>query len=497
MRIVLASSEAAPFSKTGGLADVAAALPKVLARAGHDVSLFIPHYPARTAASEIAVEPLDLSVDVNIGTRRVSARILRADLPRSRGAVFLIDQPLYFDRPGLYQVDGQDFPDNCERFVFFSRAVMEAVASLDLRPQIVHANDWQTGLMPALVQAEYARQPGFAETASVFTIHNLAFQGHFWHWDMLLTGLDWKYFNWKQMEYFGHLNLLKTGVVFADMVTTVSPNYAREIQTAEYGCGLDGVLRSHSQKLVGILNGIDTEVWNPETDSEIRCNYGIDDVEAGKAECKRALQERMGLPLRNDVPLLACISRLTEQKGFDLVDACLERVLESDVQFVILGTGDGHFERRFRDLSRQLPDKLVAVIGFDEKLAHRIEAGADAFVMPSRFEPSGLNQMYSLAYGTVPVVRTVGGLADSVVDATDENLRNATANGFRFDDYNADQLCARIHRAIELYRDKPTWMQLVRNGMRRDWSWENSAVKYLDVYKRALENRAAAGRPGG
>ena len=269
MRIVFASSEAVPFSKTGGLADVATALPKALATMGHEVSLITPYYPQVLAKNGTDVPPIEstgLSVRVNVGPKHIEGRILRSTLPGSRVNVFLVEQSNYFDRPGLYVEHDQDYRDNSERFVFFSRAVMEATRLLNLKPEIVHANDWQTGLIPALVNIEYRKVPGFEQTSSVFTIHNMAFQGQFWHWDMLLTGLDWKYFNWRQMECYGHLNLLKTGITFADMVTTVSPTYAREIQTPEFGCGLNGALSSRREDLVGILNGVDREVWSPATD---------------------------------------------------------------------------------------------------------------------------------------------------------------------------------------------------------------------------------------
>ena len=495
MRIVLASSEAVPFSKTGGLADVAAALPKALSHVGHDVSLMTPFYPQvakRNGSNAPGIEPTGLTVRVGVGPKQVEGRILRSTLPGSNVKVFLIDQPIYFDRPGLYVENDQDFRDNSERFIFFSRAVMEATRVLGLNPDIMHANDWQTGMVPSLVNIEYRGTSGFERTASVFTIHNMAFQGQFWHWDMLLTGLDWKYFNWRQMECYGHLNLLKTGIAFADLVTTVSPTYSREIQTPEFGCGLNGALSSRHDDLFGILNGVDTDVWNPETDPHIAQNYTFASLTDGKLACKIALQQRLNLPVRPSVMLIGSISRMTHQKGFQLLEQCSGMLLDQDVQFVFLGSGEPRFEEMLLKMAHDHPTKVATTIGYDEPLSHQIEAGSDAFLMPSEFEPCGLNQMYSLIYGTVPIVRSVGGLADSVVDANDENLANRTANGFSFREFRSDVLFWNICRARAMFADKQKWSQLQQAGMKADWSWKHSANEYIKVYERAIEKRLSA-----
>ncbi|HEY0981632.1 glycogen synthase GlgA [Schlesneria sp.] len=492
MRIVLASSEAVPFSKTGGLGDVATALPKALAQVGHDVSLFTPFYQqiiAKRGSSVPVIEPTGLTFRVTVGSKHVEGQILKSSLPGSRATVYLIEQPHYFNRPGLYVEQEQDYRDNSERFIFFSRAVMEATRLLNLKPDIIHANDWQTGLIPALFKIEFQGSPGFERTASIFTIHNMAFQGQFWHWDMLLTGLDWKYFNWRQMECYGHLNLLKTGIAFADLVTTVSPTYSREIQTAEFGCGLNAALSSRHDDLFGILNGVDTEVWNPATDPHIAQNYTAATVAEGKAACKAELQRRLGLPVRPDVMLLGSISRMTHQKGFQLVEQCSSMLMDQDIQFVFLGSGEPRFEQLLTKLAESHPGKVATHIGYDEPLSHQIEAGADAFLMPSEFEPCGLNQMYSLLYGTVPIVRAVGGLADSVVDASDENLANRTANGFAFREFRSDVLFWNICRARALFADKQKWSSLQQTGMKQDWSWTHSANEYQRVYELALEKR--------
>ncbi|MCA9070792.1 MAG: glycogen synthase, partial [Planctomycetaceae bacterium] len=422
MRILFTSSEAVPFAKTGGLADVTSALPKALHQMGHDVTLMIPYYPrqiAKGTAANIPITDLGISIDIPIRSDVVTGRLLESHLPQSDVRIILVDCAEYFDREGLYVSNGRDYIDNCERFVFFSRAVLQAAKELNLRPEIVHANDWQTGLVPALLQIEERGKPSLGQTASVFTIHNLAFQGMFWHFDMPLTGLDWKYFNYQQMEFHGKLNLLKTGIVFSDQLTTVSPSYAQEIQTPEYGCGLDGVLAGRRPDLTGILNGIDLEVWNPETDSALPSNYNVETWQSpeGKPACKKALQRELQLPEQDDVPLFGMISRMTEQKGFDLLRDKMHEFLKRDIQFCFLGTGEPQIEIWLKDLAERYPNRVAVRIEGDESLAHRIEAGSDAYLMPSRFEPCGLNEMYSLRYGTVPIVHGIGGLADTVVDA--------------------------------------------------------------------------------
>ncbi len=494
MRIVIASSEAIPFSKTGGLADVASSLSKALAKHGHDVTLVTPYYRqilAKANGKVPPLNPLDQTIRVPIGNRMVEGKLVLSTLPGSTVRVVLIDQPQYFDRTSLYGNGEGDYADNCERFAFFSRAVFEAATVLRLEPDILHANDWQTGLIPALLKAEYRWRGGFERTASVFTIHNMAFQGQFWHWDMLLTGLDWKYFNWHQMEFFGKLNLLKTGLSFADKITTVSPTYAREIQTPEFGYGLNGLLYSRRDDLVGILNGIDTEVWNPATDPLLPQRYNHATVSQGKPVCKLAVQNKYGLPDRPEVPLFGMISRMTSQKGLDLILDCMRQLTSLDLQMTFLGTGDPGYEHALKRLAAEFPTKVGVTIGYDEELSHLIEAGADIFLMPSQFEPCGLNQMYSLAYGTVPIVRAVGGLADSVVDASEVTLSQGTANGFSFYEYSSPVFFRQVCRAMGTYLDRKTWLQLIQTGMERDWSWNRSAYEYERAYEQACIHRHA------
>jgi len=486
VNILVATSEAVPFAKTGGLADVCGALPVELARLGHRAVLVLPLY-RHARWSGLAIEPLGIRFIVPIGSKTVTGQLLRSRLAAGdvHVPVYLVQQDEYFDREELYRQDGEDYNDNCERFIFLSRAVLEVIRLLELDVDVIHCNDWQTSLVPAYLKIEYHALPRYEQIASLLTIHNIAYQGVFWHWDMLLTGLDWKYFNWHQMEYFGKLNLLKTGIVFADAVTTVSPRYAREIQTPQFGRGLEGVLQNRRDALSGILNGIDETVWNPATDRCLAANYDAHHVAQGKPLCKAALQRELGLAERRDAPLVGMIGRLDDQKGFDLVAAVIpEWIGRSDVQWAILGKGEPKFHRLFTDLAHRFPEKVAVRLEFSDVLAHRIEAGADMFLMPSRFEPCGLNQMYSLKYGTVPVVRETGGLADTVTDATAESLAGGTANGFSFREDNAQALSETLQRACEAYRRPEVWNRLVAVGMQQDWSWRRSAAQYAELYGR-------------
>lgn len=486
MNIVFASSEVAPFAKTGGLADVCGSLPAELHRLGHNVAVVMPAY-RQVKNSGLPIEPLGVKFDIPIGNKIVRGRLLRGQLPGSDVPVFFVEQDDYFDRPELYRAKGEDYKDNCERYVFFCRAALESIRLLHLTVDVVHCHDWQTSLIPAYLKIEYAHCLGYESVASLLTIHNLGYQGIFWHWDMLLTGLDWKYFNWNQMEFYGKLNLLKSGLVFADWLTTVSPTYAKEIQSDPLGCGLDGVLRQRADALTGIVNGVDYSVWNPATDGSLAQKFDASNWTEGKAACKAALQRELGLPERDRTPVVALVGRLADQKGWDLVIEVMRRwATEMDVQWAILGTGEPFYHDALGQLARDFPQRIAARLEFSDDLAHRIEAGADMFLMPSRYEPCGLNQLYSLKYGTVPVVRATGGLVDTVTDTTPETLAARTATGFAFEAYNAGLLDATLRRAIETYWDNvPVWRQLVETGLQQDWSWTASAQRYLEVYAHA------------
>jgi starch synthase len=486
LNIVFASSEIAPFAKTGGLADVCGSLPVELHRLGHNVAAIMPAY-RQVKSSGQPIEPLGVKFDIPIGNKIVRGRLLRGQLPGSDVPVFFVEQDDYFDRPELYRSKGEDYKDNCERFVFFCRAALESIRLLHLTVDVVHCHDWQTSLIPAYLKIEYAHTQGYESLASLLTIHNLGYQGIFWHWDMLLTGLDWKYFNWNQMEFYGKLNLLKTGLVFADWLTSVSPTYAKEIQSDPLGCGLDGVLRQRTESLTGIVNGADYSVWNPATDPHLPRKYDASNWQEGKAACKAALQSELGLPERDRTPIVALIGRLADQKGWDLVLELMRRwATEMDVQWVVLGTGEPFYHDALGHLARDFPQRIAARLEFSDPLAHRIEAGADMFLMPSRYEPCGLNQLYSLKYGTVPVVRATGGLVDTVADTTPETLAAGAATGFQFEAYNPSVLDATLRRAVETYwQNAAVWRQLIEAGMQQDWSWNNSAQRYLEVYASA------------
>ena len=486
MKLLFASSEVVPFSKTGGLADVAGALPREISKLGAEVCVFMPGYS--TISKDIAFEDVGLEIPVSIGMKEVTGRLLKASLPNSNVTVYAVDQPGYFDRSGLYGQGGRDYEDNCERFVFFCRSVLESIRLLDWWPELIHVNDWQSSLIPAYLKTEFAGMPGYENIATLLTIHNLAYQGSFWHWDMLLTGLDWKYFNWQQMEFYGRLNLLKSGIVFADAINTVSPTYAAEIQTPEHGCGLEGVLQHRQNVLSGVLNGIDASEWNPATDQYIAVNYDVDSWQQGKLACKSALLGERGIQPQDDVPVIGVIGRLASQKGWSLILQIMKFWLrDHNAIWVVLGTGSPEYESELSELARQYPGNLALEIGFSNELAHQIEAGSDLFLMPSQYEPCGLNQQYSLAYGTVPVVRATGGLADTVNNATEENIGNGNANGFMFTDFEGDSLNAALSRAISMYNDQPeVWGQLVANGMRQDWSWASSAKKYFRLYEKTV-----------
>lgn len=488
LRILIAASEAVPWSKTGGLADVSTALAKSLDDMGHDVTLVVPYHRQTKFAQANARQIFDSGTELRIpvGGKLVHGKIFGTEIPNSNVRMLLIDQLEYFDRPGIYNYAERDFEDNCARFVFFSRAVIETAKQLVLRPDVIHANDWQTGLIPALLEIENRTTPGLKDTGSVFTIHNLAYQGWFPSHELALTGLDWKYFNWQQMECYDQLNLLKTGLAFANQITTVSPTYAKEIQDPRFGCGLEGLLSSRVEDLTGILNGIDPTEWSPEVDPLIEVNYNVDCVDTEKPKCKAFLQDRVGLPNRPKTPLFGMVSRMTDQKGFDLILQSAYAMLEGDVQLVVLGSGDSGYENMFRELARRFPDKVAVKIGFNEQLAHQIEAGADFYLMPSRFEPCGLNQMYSLAYGTVPLVRSTGGLADSVIDVTSDAIRNKTATGVVFNDYDAASFFEAFQKCLALYRESDSYLNVAKSGMKRDSTWQCSAAEYASVYHRAM-----------
>ena len=482
MRVLQVASEATPFAKTGGLADVVGCLPDALSRLGCDVTLVIPAY-REVLSKGFEIEHTGLSFEVPLGTRRLQAQILRGRLPGCSAMVFLIANDECFDRPTLYG-GAEDYPDNAERFIFFSRAAIELAARQDRPFDIIHCHDWQTGLVSAYQKLLYRSSPMLSQSRTVLTIHNMAYQGLFWHWDMLLTGLDWKYFNWQQMEFYGQLNLLKTGLVFSDAISTVSPNYAREIQKAPGGHGLEGVLASRSDVLRGIVNGIDTTVWNPSSDPHIPRLYSAHDFDAGKYAARVALAARLGHAAPDARPLVAFVGRLVEQKGVEFIVELMSRMAGSGrAHFIVLGTGSRSSEEALQRVAASFPGTVDLIIGFDETLAHLVQAAADMMLMPSLYEPCGLTQLYALRYGTIPIVRATGGLVDTIVDTTPETLHNKTANGFSFTAFDSLALEHALTRALDAHRNRELWSGLVQQAMGQDWSWDASAREYLQLFR--------------
>ena len=490
MQILMAASEVVPVAKTGGLADVVAGLSKALAERGHDVTIVMPHYPGPAESCGLEFVETGLTINCEVGGTPMFASLRETSLPAgtdTSAAVRLVtvDHREMFDREGLYGDAGGAYRDNCRRWCFFSRACVAAVHALQLDPDVVHVHDWQTGLIPALIQIE-ERPAGRLRAAPVLTIHNLAFQGTFDSWHMRETGLDWSHFIFTELEFYGDLSLLKAGIVFSEQVTTVSPTYAEEIRTPAFGCGLQEVLRHKGDALSGILNGVDTDDWDPSTDPHVAANYTVETVADGKFANKAALQREFGLPLREDVPVFGMVSRMSDQKGFDILRQAADRLDGFDAQFVFLGTGDRGTEDFLRDWSVRRPHNVNAHIGFSEGLAHRIEAGATAFLMPSAFEPCGLNQMYSQIYGTPPVVNAVGGLADSVTDCTPETLEDGTASGFVLPHYSAEGLVETVARVCDWWHRPDDVHRLRQLCMRLDRGWSASAAEYEAVYRRAV-----------
>jgi starch synthase len=489
LRVCLCTPEAVPYAKTGGLADVAGALPRALADAGCDVRVVVPAYQSidrqRFAFRSIG------DAAVSLGNERVPVQFFESRLPGTAVPAYVIACGRYFDRSGLYGEAGRDYPDNLQRFTAFCRGILSLLRHLGWPPQVLHCQDWQTALLPVWLRKE-PRDAAWADTGTLLTVHNLAYQGLFPPELLPATGLGADAFTPAGMEFYGKINLLKGGLVFADLLSTVSEQYAREIQTEEFGCGLEGVLRDRSAALIGILNGVDYATWDPSTDRLIPATYTPQDL-AGKAVCKEHLQRALGLAVEPSAPLIGMITRLADQKGLDLVSAIIEAVLDMGAQFTLLGSGDPAYQTRFQELGARHRGRAVVTLGFDEALAHRIEAGADIFLMPSRYEPSGLNQLYSLRYGTVPVVRKTGGLADTIVDATPETLARGTANGFVFETYAADALLGAIARALVAFRKPEVWRRLQSVGMRQDFSWSRSASRYVAAYRRIIAARVAAG----
>jgi starch synthase len=486
LRILFVASEGLPFSKTGGLADVVEALPKALVAQGHEVAVALPRYRGTQAASVVLP-----SVTVPVGTRLRFPAI--ADGALLNGVhYYFVDDPAYFDRDEIYGGSAGDYPDNAERYSEFCRAAIEIVKHV-WPADVIHCHDWQTALLPLLLRTSYADDPALKDVPVVFTIHNMGYQGHFGKEVLERAGIPSSVFQPGGIEFFGKVNFLKGGLIFSDYLTTVSPKYAQEIQTPEYGFGLEGVARSRKDRLIGILNGVDYSAWSPDKDKLIAMKYSAKDL-SGKQVCKMELLESFGLPHENaGPPVLGIVSRFANQKGFDILAEKAHELMREDLLLVALGTGDPKYEEFFRALASAYPTRVGVKIAYDNVLAHKIEAGADMFLMPSRYEPCGLNQIYSLKYGTVPVVRATGGLDDTVETF---DVEHGTGTGFKFTEYSGAALLYAVKQALHHYADERIWKRIQLNGMAKDFSWKAPAAEYAKLYAAARAVRGA-GQPAG
>ena len=484
MNIAFAASEGVPFSKTGGLADVVGALPRALATLGHQVSVYLPRYrQTKLVDAATVVRSITVPFDDKYRFASVVSGGTQAGV-----RYYFVEYPPYFDRDALYGTPAGDYPDNAERFALFSRAVLEASKILGV-PDVFHCHDWQTALLPVLLRTVYAEDPAFRDVATVFTIHNMGYQGLFPPETLPLLMLPWDLFTMSRMEFFGQVNFLKGALTYADYITTVSKKYSQEIQTAEYGFGLEGVLRDRASTVSGILNGVDYEEWSPETDKFAVAKFSPQDL-SGKAKCKQDLLAGFGMPAADlKLPVIGIVSRFAAQKGFDLIAQIMDRLAREDMIVVALGAGDKPYEDMFVRLNKQFPNRIAVKIAYDNAIAHKIEAGSDMFLMPSRYEPCGLNQIYSLKYGTVPIVRATGGLDDTIEPW---DARTGKGTGFKFTEYNGESLLLTIKQALVAFRDQTSWQVLMRNGMNKDFSWNASAREYAKVYERARQTRGAA-----
>ena len=489
LNILIAASEVVPFAKSGGLADVAGALPKALRALGHDVRVVMPRYYI-VDKEKYGLKPLEGSLGVPMGSMGEAwAGVLEGVLPGSDVPVYFIEHEGFFGRKGLYDEDGEGYGDNDNRFIFFSKAVMQLAKKLHFRPDVIHANDWHTAAIPVLLNTTYAFDPDFKNTGTLLSIHNLQHQGKFYKGTMDVLGVGWEHFNANELEEYDGVNLLKGGIVHADAINAVSKKYAQEIRTPAFGWGLDRLIDDKAYKLYGILNGVDYDEWSPAVDSLIPQTFDIDDL-SGKEVCKAALQKQFNLPQRSDVPVIGLVGRLAEQKGITLLSAAIWNLMELDIQIVLLGAGEKWAEHFFSDVASKYPEKFACYIGYQNDLAHQIEAGSDLFLMPSLFEPCGLNQIYSLRYGTLPIVRATGGLDDTIENYQSDNK---SGTGFKFYDATPEALSGTVKWAVDTwYHDKSGFDQLRRNAMKQRFDWKEAAKGYEDLYRHIIGGRLSS-----
>ena len=487
LNILFCTSEVAPYSKTGGLADISNSLPQELNSMGNAVRIITPKYgPLDERKLRIYEIKRLTGIEVPVGDKIAICNIKSSFIvsPKGKVQVFLIENEEYFgkDSPYMDVKTGKDYPNNDERFIFYNRAVVQVLGLLGWQPDIIHCNDWQTGLIPAYLRTIHQKDPLLNSVKTVFTIHNLAFQGLFPHKSFLKTGLPDNIYNEQGVEYYDQFSFMKAGLMFSDSISTVSENYAREICTThEYGMGFEGILKTRKKDIKGILNGVDYSVWNPEKDKLIPYRYSSKELPL-KREDKKALCKHFNLEYNAETPLIGIISRLSDQKGFDLIEKIIPELMKENVLLTILGSGDKQYQKIFDGVRKKYPKKVGFHFGFSEELAHLIEAGADMFLMPSKYEPCGLNQMYSLRYGTIPIVRATGGLADTISE-----FKNGKGNGFVFEKYEPAELMKTIKRALKLFTNREEWIKLIRSAMTYDYSWEVSAKKYMDLYRSLIK----------
>ncbi len=480
LKILLASPEIYPFAKTGGLADIVGVLPKALHSMGHDIRVIMPKYKCvDTAKFKIQKHPAEIKVP--IGKVKKTGELFEYMLNRTIPSYFIGNDD-YYHRDSLYGTASGDFPDNAERYIFFCRAVLEACKALSFQPDIIHCHDWQSGLIPAYLKTLYAGDEFFKNTRTVFTVHNLGYQGNFWHFDVPLANLPWEAFTPDGLEFYGKLSFMKSGLVYADNLTTVSPTYGKEIRTAEFGFGMDGILRSRAKNLHGILNGADYEEWDPKHDPRIKAKYGPKSLK-GKLACKKALIRTYSLHVDEKTPILCMVTRLSQQKGLDLVMEGIDQMMSSGVAFIILGNGDVSYQKFFTSLASQYKGKFACKIDFNETIAHQIIAGSDIILIPSQYEPCGMTQIYGMKYGTVPVVRAVGGLQDTV---TEFNSKTCKGTGFKFKPFDTKHYLKAVQKAVTVFKNQRQWLRLMANDMAQDFSWHISAAKYSQLYIKTL-----------
>lgn len=481
MKILIVSSEVLPFAATGGLAELAGSLPVSLKKLGHDVRVMTPKYKVideKTFPFSTLIDKIGIPISNRIDNSTILEGALGESVP-----VYFIKNDSYYGRDDLYGDLQGDYPDNAERFIYFSRSILEVCKAMNFAPDVLHCADWQTGLIPVYLNKFYHKDPFFAQIATVFTIYNLAYQGLFWHYDMHLTGLDWDLFTPDGLEYYGKINLMKGGLLWTDILSTISPTYSEEIQTKESGHGLEGVIQYRSNDLYGVVNGVDYTVWNPETDTLIAQNYSANAL-AGKTACKKDLLNVFELPVNTDLPVIGMVSHLDDQRGCDLTAEIIDDMMKLELYFIIMGTGYEKYHKLFHYMREKYPEKMGVRFEYDTTLDHKILAGADMFLMPSRYEPCGSHQLYSLKYGTIPIVHSVGGLNDTVkMFQPKENI----GTGIKFYNYQAEDLLNAIKNGMDVYQEKTSWHPMIVRAMAEDFSWDFSAREYEKLYHKAFE----------